>query len=205
MISHLKGTVEKVLNNTLIIDVNGIGYKVVCSSRTIAAANCAHGVIHIFTELSVREDAWILYGFVSESERFWFNKLISVQGVGGKVAIAILSALSDNEIYNAFITADKNVFTRAEGVGLKLASRIIIELKDKIIGKAEVLPFIHNTNQNNVDNLDNNTVNDVISALVNLGYPKSDICKIISSMKLSKGIEFSVLLKQVLGKISSEG
>ena len=81
MISHLKGTVEKVLDNALIIDVNGVGYKVVCSSRTINAASNANGIVYILTELVIREDAWILYGFISESERFWFNKLTSVQGV----------------------------------------------------------------------------------------------------------------------------
>ena len=114
MISHLKGTVEKVLDNALIIDVNGVGYKVVCSSRTINAASNANGIVYILTELVIREDAWILYGFISESERFWFNKLTSVQGVGGRVAIAILSALSDDDIYNAFLATDKDMFTRSK-------------------------------------------------------------------------------------------
>lgn len=202
MISHLKGTVEKVLDNALIIDVNGVGYKVVCSSRTINAASNANGIVYILTELVIREDAWILYGFISESERFWFNKLTSVQGVGGRVAIAILSALSDDDIYNAFLATDKDMFTRADGVGQKLASRIISELKEKVVGKADIAAFAPAV-QTNV--AASNVVNDVVSALVNLGYQKSDIHRIMSTMKIADDIAFDVLLRQVLSKISSGG
>ena len=202
MISHLKGTVEKVLDNALIIDVNGVGYKVVCSSRTINAASNANGIVYILTELVIREDAWILYGFISESERFWFNKLTSVQGVGGRVAIAILSALSDDDIYNAFLATDKDMFTRADGVGQKLASRIISELKEKVVGKADIAAFAPAVQANVAAS---NVANDVISALVNLGYQKSDIYRIMSTMKIADDIAFDVLLRQVLSKISSGG
>ena len=202
MISHLKGTVEQVLDNALIIDVNGIGYKVICSSRTINAAGNANVIVHIFTELIVREDAWTLYGFISESERFWFDKLTSVQGVGGRVAMAILSVLSDDDIYNAFLSTDKDMFTRADGVGQKLASRIISELKEKVVGKTDIASFVP-TVQTNVTA--SNVANDVISALVNLGYQKSDIYRIMSPMKITDDMEFDVLLRQVLNKISSGG
>lgn len=202
MISHLKGTVEKVLDNALIIDVNGVGYKVVCSSRTINAASNANGIVYILTELVIREDAWILYGFISESERFWFNKLTSVQGVGGRVAIAILSALSDDDIYNAFLATDKDMFTRADGVGQKLASRIISELKEKVVGKADIAAFSPAVQANVAAS---NIANDVVSALVNLGYQKSDIYRIMSTMKIADDIAFDVLLRQVLSKISSGG
>lgn len=202
MISHLKGTVEKVLDNALIIDVNGVGYKVVCSSRTINAASNANGIVYILTELVIREDAWILYGFISESERFWFNKLTSVQGVGGRVAIAILSALSDDDIYNAFLATDKDMFTRADGVGQKLASRIISELKEKVVGKADIAAFAPAV-QTNV--AASSVANDVVSALVNLGYQKSDIYRIMPTMKIADDIAFDVLLRQVLSKISSGG
>lgn len=202
MISHLKGTVEKVLDNALIIDVNGIGYKVICSSRTINAAGNASGIVYILTDLVVREDAWTLYGFISESERFWFDKLTSVQGVGGRVAMAILSVLSDDDIYNAFLSTDKDMFTRADGVGQKLASRIISELKEKVVGKTDVASFVP-TVQTNVTV--SKVANDVISALVNLGYQKSDIYRIMSLMKITDDMEFDVLLRQVLNKISSRG
>lgn len=204
MISHLNGTIEKVADNFAVIDVNGVGYKVICSSRTLGAAGNASGIVHIFTELVVREDSWTLYGFISESERFWFNKLTSVQGVGGKAAMAILSALSDDEIYNAFLSGDKDLFTRADGVGAKLASRIISELKDKVVGKADIMTAYVPTQQAN-QMMGSNVVNDVVSALVNLGYQKSDIYRIISPMKIADDMKFDVLLRQVLSKISAGG
>lgn len=208
MISHLKGTVEKVAENAMIIDVNGVGYRVVCSSRTIGAVGNTSSIVHIFTELVVREDAWMLYGFASESERFWFDELTSVQGVGGKAAMAILSVLSDDDIYNAFLAADKDVFTRADGVGPKLASRIVSELKDKVIGKSNVAAFIPSSAQSLSKNLGNDSAtasvtNDVISALVNLGYQKTDIYRIISSMKIDDDVKFDTLLRQVLSRISA--
>ena len=205
MISHLKGTVEKVADNFLIIDVNGVGYKVICSSRTLGAAGNVSDIVHIFTELVIREDTWVLYGFISESERFWFNKLTSVQGVGGKAAMAILSALSDDEIYNAFLSGDKDMFIRADGVGAKIASRIISELKEKVVGKADIMAAYVPAQQINDQMMGSSVVNDVVSALVNLGYQKSDIYRIISPMKITDDMEFDVLLRQVLNKISSGG
>lgn len=198
MISHLKGTVESTSENTLVIDVNGVGYSVLCSSRTISAANGASGIVHIYTVLNVREDAWIMYGFISEKERFWFQTLTSVQGVGGKVAIAILSALSDDDIYSAFLANDKTAFTRADGVGPKLAARIISELKDKVVGK------ISNTDiKISVPSSEISIVNDVISALINLGYQKADIYRIISSMKITNEDKFENILRSVLNKLSA--
>ena len=170
MISHLKGTPGKITENSIIIDVNGVGYDIICSSRTINEIRNCSGIVHVFTVLNVREDSWILYGFISEQEKFWFNMLTSVQGVGGKVAVAILSALSDDDIYNAFLTGSRDMFTRADGVGPKLATRIITELKEKVVGKIDfnVAAAISVIPESNV-------ANDVISALVNLGYQKVDV------------------------------
>jgi Holliday junction DNA helicase RuvA len=198
MISYLKGTPEKIAEGSIVVDVNGVGYCVICSSRTINEVRNCLGTIHIFTVLNVREDSWTLYGFISEQERFWFNTLISVQGVGGKVAIAILSALSDEDIYNAFLTNNKDMFTRADGVGSKLATRIITELKEKIVGKIDLgvamaIPTVP----------ESSVVSDVISALLNLGYQKVDVLRVVSSIQIDSEIGFNVLLKRVLGKLSS--
>jgi Holliday junction DNA helicase RuvA len=138
-----------------------------------------------------------MYGFVSEREKFWFSTLTSVQGVGGKAALSILSVLSDDEIYNAFLSEDKSMFSRADGVGPKLASRILSELKDKIVGKIDV-----NLVQTQAIP-ETSLVNDVVSALINLGYQKSDIYRIISSMKIDNAVKFDALLKQILSKLSS--
>ena len=109
MITHLKGSIESVYENTAVLDVGGVGYKLICSSKTLSEIQNYKGIVKLFTVMSIREDSWILYGFISERERNWFNILVSVQGVGGKVAIAILSALNDDEIYNAFVMSDKNM------------------------------------------------------------------------------------------------
>ena len=145
MISHLKGIVEKVSESSMIIDVGGVGYEVICSLRTLNIARDKIGTpMHVYTILNIREDAWVLFGFTSEQEKVWFNTLVSVPGVGGKVAMAILSALNDDDIYKAFLNSDKTMLTRADGVGPKLASRLISELKDKVVGKIDlrVLPEI---------------------------------------------------------------
>ncbi|MDR1236188.1 MAG: Holliday junction branch migration protein RuvA [Holosporaceae bacterium] len=199
MIAYLKGTIEKVAENSVIIDVNGVGYTVICSARTVNEARNYSGIIRIFTVLNVREDCWTLFGFISEQEKFWFNTLTSVQGVGGKVAVAILSALSDDDIYNAFLSGDKNVFTRADGVGPKLATRIITELKEKIVGKIDVSTAVTATPKTS----ESGVINDVISALANLGYQKSDIMRVIFAMQPNKDVSFDALLKSVLKKLSS--
>ena len=197
MISHLKGTVEKILENSIVIDVSGVGYEVICSSRTLNIAREKIGApIHVLTILNVREDAWTLFGFSSEQEKKWFNVLVSVPGVGGKVAMALLSALNDDEIYRAFLTNDKTMLTRADGVGPKLASRLISELKDKIAGKIELhaMPV--------AENIESSVIQDVISAVANLGYQRSEILNIVSNLDIQKDENFEQLFKKVLGKLS---
>ncbi len=197
MITHLNGVVEKVSDNLAVVDVNGVGYSVICSSKTLSEIQQQSGLIHLFTVLNIREDAWTLYGFFTEQERNWFNILISVQGVGGKVAIAILSALSDEEIYRAFLSGDKEAFTRADGVGAKLAARIMTELKDKVVGKgAFEIPSSSPIPASDV-------INDVTSALLNLGYQRADIVRAISILQPEKDCKFDTLLKQVLAKLSA--
>ena len=198
MISHLKGSIEEIGDNRIVLDVNGVGYNLICSSKTISEAQNCGSIVKLFTVMSVREDSWTLYGFFSDKERFWFNKLNSVQGVGGKVAIAILSALTDDEIYNAFLMEDKTAFTRADGVGAKLATRIMSELKDKIVGKIDLSPTIVETSK-----VQSNVVNDVISALVNLGYEKADVLRAVATMQLEDSPQFETLLKQILTKLST--
>ena len=197
MISYLKGSVEEVAENLVILDVNGVGYSLICSSRTISEAKEHGGIVKLYTVLNVREDAWTLFGFYSEKEKFWFNKLNSVQGVGGKVAIAILSALSEDDIYNAFLTEDKTMFTRADGVGAKLATRIISELKDKVVGKIDLNMAV------GTQVPQSSAINDVISALMNLGYQKPEILRTISMIEIDNNPQFDTLLRQVLSKRSA--
>lgn len=130
MIARLKGLVDAIGDDQAVIDVNGVGYLVFCSARTLGKLAVGEAAaLHV--ETHVREDHIHLYGFTDKAEREWFRLLTTVQGVGARVALAILSVVSPDTIGQAIAAADKAPFTRASGVGPKLAGRIVSELKDK--------------------------------------------------------------------------
>ncbi|ARW10410.1 Holliday junction branch migration protein RuvA [Acetobacter ascendens] len=131
MIAFLCGLVIQVDLGSCVIDVNGVGYLVAASTRTLAALPNPPEKARILVETVVREDAILLYGFMESAEREWFRLLTSVQGVGAKVALGILSTLSPGELVAALMTSDKASLTRAPGVGGRLAERILTELRDK--------------------------------------------------------------------------
>src|SRR5271166_5501240 len=132
MIGKLRGLVDAVGADHAIIDVGGVGYEVACSSRTLSALPAPGEPVTLSIETNVREDAIKLYGFLSEAERGWFRLLQSVQGVGAKVALSILSTLDVGQLANAIALQDRATITRAPGVGPKVALRIVNELKDKV-------------------------------------------------------------------------
>ena len=131
MIGKLKGVVDSVDEENLIIDVNGVGYLVSASARTLRALPAVGEAAELLIETHVREDAIRLYGFLTTAEREWFRLLQSVQGVGAKVALGILGALSADALRSAIAKQDKAMMARAPGVGPKLAARLVLELKDK--------------------------------------------------------------------------
>jgi holliday junction DNA helicase RuvA len=132
MIAHLKGLLVSTTLDHAVIDVGGVGYLVGCSSRTLSALGPAGEAVTIHTEMLVGEEFIRLVGFASEAERDWFRLLTGVQGVGARVALAILSALDPAELSRAIAAQDKAMVARANGVGPKLAERIVRELKDKV-------------------------------------------------------------------------
>ena len=134
MIARLTGTLAESAADHIVLDVNGVGYLVLASTRTIAAIGAVGNAVMLFTEMQVREDAITLFGFGSAAERDWFRLLTGVQGVGGRVALNILSALAPDELSSAILHQDKAMVARANGVGPKLAQRIVMELKDKVGG-----------------------------------------------------------------------
>lgn len=136
MIAKLTGLLDSTGADTAIIDVQGVGYLVFCSARTLDALGAVGGQVTVFTEMQVSENDMRLIGFASASERDWFRLLNSVQGVGSKVALAILSALPTDDLQRAIGGGDAAMVARAQGVGPKLASRIVNELKDKAGGIA---------------------------------------------------------------------
>jgi holliday junction DNA helicase RuvA len=131
MIGKLKGVIDSVDEEALILDVNGVGYLVSASTRTLGAIPAVGAVAELLIETHVREDAIRLYGFLTAGERDWFRLLQSVQGVGAKVALGILGALSAEALSTAVARQDKAMMARAPGVGPKLAARLVLELKDK--------------------------------------------------------------------------
>ena len=168
MIAKLSGVIDSLGEDRMIIDVGGVGYLVFCSARTLRAMPAAGEAVTLRIETHVREDHIHLYGFVDGIERDWFVMLQSVQGVGTRVALAILSALSPGELAPAIVAQDRASLGRASGVGPKLAARIVNELKDKVANLA-VFPAAA------VAGLDHDsTAGDAISALVNLGYRRAD-------------------------------
>ena len=131
MIGKLKGRVDSVDEDGLIVDVGGVGYLVAASARTLRALPTLNEPVSLFIETQVREDAIRLFGFLTSAERDWFRLLQSVQGVGAKVALGILGALPGDALGSAIARQDKAMMARAPGVGPKLAARLVLELKDK--------------------------------------------------------------------------
>ena len=168
MIAHLKGRLESTGIDHAVIDVGGIGYLVGASSRTLAAVGPVGEAATLFTEMLVSEDSIRLVGFASATERDWFRLLTGVQGVGSRVALAILSTLEPVDLARAVGAQDKAMVARANGVGPKLAERIVRELKDRVgaipagsgVGGAMVAPA--------------GAAADAVSALLNLGFRPAD-------------------------------
>lgn len=170
MIARLTGLVEVLGDGSAVVEVGGVGYLVFCSSRTLTRLQGETATVRLHIETHVREDHIHLYGFLDQAEQKWFCLLTTVQGVGARVAMAILSALAADEILHAVASGDKNMVARANGVGPKLAARIVAELEDKIGGIA-LGPGV--TTVTPVDGL-SGPADDAISALVNLGYGRSE-------------------------------
>ena len=172
MIGKLKGIVDSYGDDFVILDVQGVGYVVHCSSRTLQNLPPRGEAASLSIETHVREDMIRLFGFRSDAEREWFRLLQSVQGVGAKVALGILSVLDPGTLATAIATGDKASVARGPGVGPKLAQRIVSELKDKAPAFAGVDPALIRLSGSIDDKTRAAPVSDAISALVNLGYPR---------------------------------
>ena len=179
MIGKLTGRLDEVGPSTLILDVNGVGYEVTCAARTLAALPAVGETVTLAIDTHVREDAIRMYGFATEHERAWFRALQTVQGVGAKVALAVLGTLDAADLANAVALQDKNQVARAPGVGPKVASRIVAELKDKMpslapairsgagLAPVAIVP-------------EGASARDAVSALTNLGYGHAQAAAAVS-------------------------
>src|SRR5436309_4142496 len=183
MIARLSGILAELSADGAVIDVGGVGYQVHCSGRTLDAIGPIGGEVLILTELQVREDAWTLFGFGSAAERDSFRALTSIQGVGGRLALAILSVLSPEELARAVAQEDKAMIGRATGVGPKLAARIANELQGKLgaPGLAGAAPAPRA-----------GAAADALSVLANLGFKPAEASAAVNAAQDELGPEASL-------------
>lgn len=189
MIARLSGTLAETGADTAIVDVGGVGYQVHASGRTLDSLGPVGGEIVLLTELQVREDGWTLFGFGSLAERDAFRALTGIQGVGGRLALAILSTLSPDELARAVAQDDKAMIGRASGVGPKLAARIVAELKDKAPAFSAVDPALVRLSGAIEANTAPQPVSDAVSALVNLGYAQAQASAAVAAALRQAGEE----------------
>ena len=172
MIGKLKGVIDSYGEDFVILDVHGVGYVVQCSSRTLQNLPPVGEAASLSIETHVREDAIRLFGFRSDMEREWFRLLQTVQGVGAKVALGLLSVLDPGSLATAIATGDKHMVAKGPGVGPKLAQRIVSELKDKAPAFANIDPAVIRLSDSVEDGDASRPIADAVSALVNLGYAR---------------------------------
>jgi Holliday junction DNA helicase RuvA len=205
MIGKLKGTIDSYGDDFVILDVHGVGYVVQCSARTLQALPPPGEAAVLAIETQVREDAIRLFGFTADAERDWFRLLQTVQGVGAKVALAMLGILSPAELSTAIGTQDKAMVGRAPGVGPKLAARICSELKDKAPVFGHVDPAVTQLAGDAGAKSVPKPVQDAISALVNLGYgrPQAAAAIAASVKALGEEAQTSALIRQGLKELAT--
>ena len=209
MIARLTGLIGQQSDGSIIIDVGGVGYLVFCSKRTLNILISQGDVVSVYVETHVREDHIHLYGFADQLEQEWFRLLTTVQGVGAKVALAILSVSEPAVLAQTVGAADKAAISQAPGVGPKLATRIISELKDKLANK-NLGNFILSTNDgskvDNASEINTNTATaDAVSALVNLGYGRTEAFSAVAQASQRHGDKATVetLVKDGLAGLSN--
>ena len=189
MIAKLKGRLDSVGDDWAVIDVGGVGYRVFCSGRTLSALPPAGEAVEVHTETHVREDHIHLFGFADQAERDWFNLLQSVQGIGARVALGVLSVLAPGELLQTIMSQDKTALTRAPSVGPKLATRVVNELKDKVGNLALGPGVVAGTEAPAAAVGLGDAAGDAVSALVNLGYRQPDALSAVQTTVRTLGAE----------------
>lgn len=210
MIARLKGILEEMGEDWVVIDVSGVGYHVYCPARVLASMPAIGEPMSLHIETHVREDHIHLFGFSSARERECFRMLTTVQGVGAKVGLGILGTLSVDELTTAIVAQDKALLTRADGVGPRLAARLMTELKDKIVGLggefspgaatvATRVPVAANGGGEPEDAV----TADAVSALVNLGYGRAEAFGAVTrAMQSDDGVDLDQLIPAALKELA---
>lgn len=201
MIAHLKGELSAIYDDRIIIEVSGIGYNVLMPASSIASLPGIGNIVKIYTYLSVREDAMWLYGFTTKDELDLYKLLITVNGVGPKAALMLLSFMNGDDLKFAILSSDSKSISKAPGIGPKTAQRIIIDLKDKIDLLNTFESKLSTTTASNVPKL-SEAKTEAIDALVALGYSQKDAYAAVNGVELSEDASVEEILKQSLRNIS---
>jgi len=204
MIGKLSGIVDSFGTDWVVLDVHGVGYHVHCSARTLEALPGRGEAATIFIETQIREDQIRLIGFMAEVDREWFRLLLTVQGVGSKVALAILGTLKASDLASAIALGDKAMIARAPGVGPKVAARIAAELKDKAPALSGIDMAVVRLQSQLGDKVAPKPASDAVSALVNLGYGETQASTAIAAAmrEAGEGAETARLIRLGLKELA---
>ena len=202
MIAKLAGIVDSAGADSAVIDVGGVGYLAFCSTRTLSQLPLPGGPARLLIETHVREDHIHLYGFIDAAERDWFRLLTTVQGVGARLALAILSAVAPEALTLAILAQDKAALARAEGVGPKLAARIVNELRDKVGGL--VITAQATAAGAGLPAGEDGATADAVSALVNLGYRRAEAfgAVAVAARRLGDDVAVDALIRAGLQELA---
>jgi Holliday junction DNA helicase RuvA len=204
MIAKLTGVIDQAGPEAAVIDVGGVGYLAFCSTRTLSRLPPIGSTASLLIETHVREDHIHLYGFVDAAERDWFRRLTTVQGVGARLALAILSAVAPEQLGLAILAQDKAALTRADGVGARLAARIVNELRDKVGGFATAATASASITPAPNADVETSAADDAVSALVNLGYRRVEAFGAVATAtrRLGDGADTGALIRAGLQELA---
>ena len=204
MIGKLTGMVDSYGDDWVVLDVHGVGYHVHCSARTLQALPSRGEAATLFIETQIRDDQIRLVGFIAEVEREWFRLLLGVQGVGSKVALAVLGTLNASDLASAIALQDKAMIARTPGVGPKVAARIAAELKDRAPGIAGIDMGVIRLQSELGDRIAPRPASEAVSALVNLGYGQMQASAAIASAmrEAGEGAETARLIRLGLRELA---
>jgi len=204
MIGKLKGIIDSYGEDFVVVDVSGVGYVVHCSARTLQSLPSQGEPVALAIDTYVREDLIRLYGFESDVEREWFRLLQTVQGVGAKVALAVLGTLKPSDLASAIAMRDKAMVARSPGVGSKVAERIVTELKDKAPAYSDVDPAVIRLAGSVDEKRAPQPIADAVSALINLGYgqPQAAAAIAAAARTSGEGADAATLIRQGLKELA---
>lgn len=200
MFAYIKGSLEMKSSGYIVIDINGLGYKIFMSQSNIDTIGELHDIVKVFTYVKVREDDISIFGFKTQEQLKMFELLISVSGVGAKSALVMLSCIEPSDFAIAVISNDVKVLTKVPGIGNKSAQRIILELKDKL-KEEQIEEKLKDSSKKTKDNSEN--INEAISGLMVLGYSKKDIEKAFEHLDIDN-LSIEDLIKKGLILLSQK-